>query len=199
MFVTPVTESGILCHKKINFMLPSGSPKYKGLALCQWRLVAHHGDVRKSNLISIWQLYFYTDLLQLVPSPPLQPVARASQWLFRWKTWWKSHHSWVCLAGPWRCRLAECRAPGRRVPSTHFLSGLQPGQREQRCTHATGREKRQGQKKQRTLVLLFPGGYIFPVYCFSKKPVNCHCQLFIWLFSPTTTMTLHMPDTGTVL
>lgn len=83
MFVTPVTESGILCHKKINFMLPSGSPRYKGLALCQWRLVAHHGAVRESNLISIWQLYFYTDLLQLVPSPPLQPVARASQWLFR--------------------------------------------------------------------------------------------------------------------
>lgn len=108
----------------------------------QWRLVAHHGDVRESTLISILQVYFYTDLPQLAPSPPWQPVTHASQWLFRWKMWWKSHQCWVGPAGPWRCHQAGCRAPGRRVPSRHFLSALQPGQRGQKCTHAEGREKR---------------------------------------------------------
>lgn len=189
---------GILCHKKINFMLPSGSPRYKGL-LCAsedwWHTVV------------IWG--------KAIPSPFCRFIS-----ILTYHSWFQVHHDSPWHVLPSGCFIEKC---GERVIRAEFIwqvlegairlnAMLQAEELPARISYLhsslanvhrdalTLRGERKGRvRKKCTLALLIPGGCIFPVYCFAKQLVSCHCQLFIWLFSPTATVRLHMPDTETVL
>lgn len=170
MFITPMTESGILCQKKMNFMVSSYRPRYKGCAaLYQWRLVAHHGDIRKSKLLP-----FSTCISILT-----------------YYSWFQVHHYSPWHVFPSDCFVEKC---SKRVIIVELIMQILEGaiwlnavlQAEEfpACISylnsslanmdrdaLTLRRKSRGRvrKKQGTSGILIPSGYFFPLYCFSKN------------------------------
>lgn len=174
MFVTPVTESGVLCHKKINFMLPSGSPRYRGL-LCAsegwWHTMVIWGKAIPSPFCIF--LYWPTTVgskSTMTARGTCFPVDVSLKNVVK-------ESSELSLSGRFLKVPSGWMPCSRQKSSQHAFPICTPAWPT--CTEMHSRwerEKRQGQEKQCTLALLIPGGCIFPVYCFAKQLVSCHCS-----------------------